>query len=135
MAAPKRTITNNYQDCRLVRLDANEPRSPLVVTQEGCAPNDPQAKTRLFYLQRDGRWIDEISRSTRPEAEAGDIVFETAGEVLELFSTLFGKPQVREVPITQADVDAYIAKVKSVSSPEAAYRDFLARYRAAKNKR
>src|SRR4051812_16601918 len=76
----KRTLTNSHQDCQLIKLDAREPRSPLVVAQEGCAPNDALARTRLFYLQRDGQWIDEVARSTRPDSEAGDIIFETASE-------------------------------------------------------
>ena len=145
MSAPKRTLTNDYKNCRLIKLDASESKSPLIVTQEGCAPDDPLSRTRLFYLQRDGKWIDEIVRSTRPDSgatrcspsssEAGDIVFETTGEALQLLSSLFGKPHVRELPVTDADREAYIVKVKSVTSPEAAYRDFLARYRAAKRKR
>jgi hypothetical protein len=134
MPAAKRTLTNNYKDCRLIKLDAREPGSPLVVTQEGCAPDDPLSTTRLFYLQRDGKWIEEIARSTRPDSEAGDIVFETTSEALRLLSGLFGRPVVRQLPITDADTEAYIAKVKSFSSPEAAYRDFLARYRNTKRK-
>jgi hypothetical protein len=133
MPAAKRTLTNDYKDCRLIKLDAREPRSPLVVTQEGCAPDDPLSKTRLFYLQRDGKWIDEIARSTRPDSEAGDVVFETTGEALQLLSSLFGKPVVRELPITEGDVQAYMARVKS-GSPEELFRQFLARYRAAKRK-
>lgn len=128
----KRTLTNDYKDCKLIKLDASEPRSPLVVAQEGCAPDDPLCKTRLFYLQHDGKWIDEIARSTRPDNEAGDIVFETAGEALRLLSGLFGKPVVRQLPVTDTDIEAYMSKMKKVSSPEAAYREFLARYRAAK---
>ncbi len=131
MSAPKRTLTNDYKDCRLIKLDTSEPRSPLVVVQEGCAPDDPLCRTRLFYLQRDGKWIDEIARSTRPDREAGEIIFATPGEALELLAGLFRKPSVRELPITEADVEAYVEKMKKVSSPEAAYRDFLARYRAA----
>jgi hypothetical protein len=130
----KRTLTNDYKDCKLIKLDASEPGSPLIVAQEGCAPDDPLSRTRLFYLQRDGKWIDEIARSTRPDREAGDIVFENAGEALQLLSTLFGRPVVRELPVSDADIEAYVAKAKAVSSPQAAYRDFLARYRAARRK-
>jgi hypothetical protein len=129
-----RNLTNAYQDCHLIKLDSHDPRSPIVVTQEGCAPDDPLVKTRLFYLQHDGQWIDEIARSTRPDSEAGEIVFESAAEAIRLLSSLFGKPRVRAVPTTQADAEAYIALAKSYPSAEAAYRDFLHRYRAAKHK-
>lgn len=131
MSGPKRTLTNDYKDCQLIKLDPRESGSPLIVAQEGCAPNDLMCRTRLFYLQRDGKWIDEIARSTRPDSEAGEVIFENAGEALRLLSSLFGKPVIRELPVTEADTESYIAKMKNISSPEAAYREFLARYRAA----
>ena len=115
-------------------MDPSARRSPLIVSQEGCAPNDPLAKTKLFYLQRDGEWIDEVAHSTRPDLEAGDIIFDSPGEPLKLLSSLFGKPVVRNLPTTDADVEAYIARAKAVTSPVDAYREFLARYRAAKAK-
>jgi hypothetical protein len=51
-----------------------------------------------------------------------------------LLSGLFGRPRVRAVPTTEADTEAYLAKAKSFSSTEAAYHDFLSRYRAAKRR-
>ena len=131
---PVRYLTNNYKDCRLIRLDAGDSRSPIVVVQEGCAPNDPILKTKLYYLQRDGKWIDEFARSTLSDSEAGEIVFESAGEVVQLLSTHFGKAEARVLPVTEEDVDRYVAKMKTFSSPAEAYIDFLARYRAAKKK-
>jgi hypothetical protein len=115
-----------------VKLDANEPNSPLVVCQEGYAPGDPTSRMRLFYLQHDGMWIDEVARSTRPDSEAGDIVFETAADALKVIGTLMGKPMIRNLPVTEADIQTYMARAKGAPSSEAALRDFLARYRAAK---
>jgi len=131
----KRFLTNDYKDCKLIKLDPHESHSPLVVAQEGCAPDDCTAKTKLFYLQRDGMWIDEIAQSTRPDSEIGDVVFETPNEAIRLLSGLFGKPQVRALPTTEADVEAYVGRIQKVVSPEAAYREFLARYRAAKKRK
>lgn len=131
----KRFLTNDYRDCKLVKLDPHESHSPFVVEQEGCAPDDWTAKTKLFYLQHDGQWIDEIARSTRPDSEIGDIVFETPTDAMRLLSSLFGKPRVRQVATTEADAQAYVARVQKITSVEAAYRDFLARYRAAKGRK
>ena len=131
----KRTLTNDYGDCRMIRLDPAERRSPFIVLQEGCAPDDMRARTRVFYLQHDGVWIDEVARSKRPDSEIGDIIFETTAEAVHLLSSLFGKAKVRDLPVTDADVEDYIAKVQALSSAEVAYRDLLARYRAAKRKR
>ena len=133
MPTPSRALTNDHNDCKLIKLDASDPKSPLVVIQEGYAPSDPACRMRLFYLQRDGFWIDEIARSTVPDSEAGDIVFETSAEALQALSGLFGKPLVRELPVTEGDVQAYMARAKG-GSAEDLFRQFLARYRAAKGR-
>jgi len=135
MPTPSRVLTNDHRDCRLIKLDANDVNSPLVVAQEAYAPGDPAGRMRMFYLQRDGQWIDEIARSTRPDSEAGDIVFETSREAIQTLAGLLGTPLIRHLPVTDADIQAYLARMKSVSSPEAALREFLARYRAAKGSR
>jgi len=131
MPTPARALTNDYRDCQLIKLDADDPHSPLVVMQEGYAPNDPNGRMRLFYLQHDGFWIDEIARSTRPDSEAGDVVFETTSDALQALSRLLGKPLVRELPVTEGDIQTYMARVRGGSSQEL-LRQFLARYRAAK---
>ncbi len=133
MPTPSRALTNNYKDCTLIHLDPNEPKSPLVVAQEGYSPSDPNGRMRLFYLQRDGFWIDEIARSTRPDTEAGDVVFETSADALRALSGLLGKPLIRELPVTEADIQAYKSRVQGGSSEEL-LRQFLARYRAAKGR-
>ena len=74
MPTPSRALTNDYNACKLIMLEANDPTSPLVVTQEVYAPSDPNFRKRVFYLQRDGMWIDEIAHSTLPHTVAGDIV-------------------------------------------------------------
>jgi len=132
MATGAHPLINDYKACKLIKLDPAEPHSPLVLVQQGYLPHDPQSRVRLFFLQRDGMWIDEIGRSTLPDSEAGKVVFDTVAEVLEVISRLAGPPLVREVPVTDADVRAYMARVKSVGSPETAFQDFLARYRRSK---
>lgn len=133
MANPSRALTNDYKDCRLIKLDSQDPKSPLVVMQEGYVPTDPNSRMRMFYLQRDGFWIDEIARSTRPDTEAGDIVFETAAEAMQVLSQLVGKPLVRELPVSEADIQTYMARARG-GNPEDLFRQFLARYRAARGK-
>ena len=133
MPTPQRALTNDYRDCRLIKLDASDPATPLIVAQEGYAPSDPNCRMRMFYLQRDGFWIDEIARSTRPDSEAGDVVFDNAADALKALSGLLGKPLVRELPVTDADIQNYMTRVRG-GSPEELLRQFLARYRAAKGK-
>ena len=47
--------------------------------------------------------------STRPDSEAGDVVFDSSAEALQVLSGLFGKPLIRELPVTEADVQALAA--------------------------
>jgi hypothetical protein len=133
MPTPPRALTNDYKDCKLIKLDSNDPTSPLVVMQEAYAPGDPNSRMRMFYLQRDGYWIDEIARSTRPESESGEIVFETSTEAIQMLSGLRGTPLIRQLPVTEADIQAYKARASSGSAEEL-FRQFLARYRAAKGR-
>ena len=133
MPTSPRALTNDPNDCKLIKLDSNDPKSPLVVMQEGYAPGDSTARMRLFYLQHDGFWIDEIARSTRPDSEAGDVVFESTSEAVKALTGLIGKPLVRALPVTEADIQAYKSRAGG-GSPEELLRQFLARYRAAKGK-
>jgi len=134
MPTPKRALTNDHKDCRLIKLDPDDPTSPYAVMQEGYDSADPTCRMRMFYLQRDGQWIDEIARSTRPDSEAGDVLFETSAEAFKVLGNLTGKPVVRDLPVSEADVKNYLARVGSGSSPQELLRQFLARYRAAKGK-
>jgi hypothetical protein len=130
-----RALSNNYHDCQLIKIDPDDPASPYAVMQEGYDSADQTCQMRMFYLQRDGEWIDEVARSTRPDTEAGDVVFETSGEALKVLGSLTGAPVIRALPVSAADVRNYLARVGSGSSPQELLRQFLARYRAAKGQR
>jgi hypothetical protein len=83
----------------------------------------------LYYLQRDGKWIDEFSRSSVAAKEPVEIIFDTSADALQVLSKLVGKPAIRSLPVTEAEIREYIAKAKDVST---SIRELLARYRAAK---
>ncbi|PYJ42778.1 MAG: hypothetical protein DME86_04720 [Verrucomicrobia bacterium] len=61
----KRALTNDHKDCKLIKLNPADPTSPYAVMQEGYDSADPTCRMRMFYLQRDGQWIDEIARSAK----------------------------------------------------------------------
>jgi hypothetical protein len=133
MKTPLRALKNDAKDCKLIKIDPDDPTTPYGVMQEGYDPDDPTLRMRMFYLQRDGQWIDEIARSARPDSEGGDVLFETAAEALAVIGKLPARPVVRDLPVSQTDVKNYIARVGSGSSPQELFRQFLARYRAAKS--
>ena len=109
-----RALTNDYKDCKIIKIDPADPTSPYGIMQEGYDPNDPTYRTRMFYLQRDGQWIDEIARSARPDSEGGDVLFKTSAGALELLGKLRGKPVVRDLPVSKDDVKNYLESFYSL---------------------
>jgi hypothetical protein len=134
MATAVHAITNEYNACHLIKLDTKDRNTPFVVVQEAYDPRDLSSRQQMYYLQRDGLWIDEIACTMLPDSELDLVVYETSGDALEVVSHLVGKPMIRRFPVSAADVQEYVAKMKSIGSPEAAFHRVLARYRAAKER-
>ena len=92
------TITNNFQDAKLVSLrswqKASEinPRDqggPYVVLQEGYDPDDIQMNANEFILGRSGKWL-ALGRFYRLNVaeRREEFVFGTAGEVMQMMGDL-----------------------------------------------
>src|SRR3981081_1811860 len=81
-----RTITNNYTDSQILNLGNGTDRGPYLVTQIGVAPTDQRAKTRMFVLRPDGRWVDFNAYVCQGKSEAMDeIVFASILKLMETF--------------------------------------------------
>src|SRR4026207_1032299 len=96
-----RSITNSFQDVRLVSLSswkqASEivPRDrggPYVVMQEGYSPHDMTMSGDEFVLGRSGKWlpIGLFYKMPVPERRA-EFIFGTAAEVMQMMSNLPSK--------------------------------------------
>jgi hypothetical protein len=93
-----RSITNSFQDVRLVSLaswrQAGEisPRDrggPYVVLQEGIDPEDIKARADEFVLGRSGKWLSLRFFFQLPVPERREeFVFGTAGEVMQMMADL-----------------------------------------------
>ena len=124
-----RTITNRYQDARVLNLSKEGERGPFLVTQVGVAPGDELCRERMFILRPDGQWVDFNCYVSKGEPEAMDeIVFPSLGKVIETFGTLTGKARVLSLPVDEAGLKAWIAKQKSGDSVQAA-EDWAAQYK------
>ena len=99
-----RTITNSFQDVRLVSLASwskaaeifpRDQGGPYVVTQEGCSPNDLSMAPDEFILSRSGKWLPLglFYGLPVPERRAA-FVFGTAGEVMKVLADLPSKVAV-----------------------------------------
>jgi hypothetical protein len=105
------TVTNNYRDAHVLNLGSGGERGPYLVTQTGVAPSDPLAKERMFVLRPDGRWVDFNAYACQGNPEAMDeIVFPTMTKVTEIFSRLFGRPRVLDLPVDEERLKAWIER-------------------------
>jgi len=99
-----RSITNDYQDVRLVSLKgwkrANEisPRDtggPYVVLQEGYDPEDPKMDYDEFLLGKSCEWISiGVFFRLPADLRVQEFVFGTAAEVMGLMENLTGKARI-----------------------------------------
>jgi hypothetical protein len=99
-----RSITNDYQDVRLVSLKswkrANEisPRDsggPYAVMQEGYDPEDLKMVYDEFLLGKSGEWISAGVFFRLPaDLRVQEFVFGTAAEVMGLMENLTGKARI-----------------------------------------
>jgi hypothetical protein len=131
MAAPLRTLSNNYSDCTLIRAEPENAESPFVVTQLGADPMDPTFRQAVFFLQRHGCWIEECANACRPEAERFQIVFDSLEEVMNVLGGLTGKPDIERCEVSVEALSAYIERLRSTTTEEIV-RSFLASYRSTK---
>jgi hypothetical protein len=130
-----RTITNHYRDSHVLNLGSGDERGPYLVTQTGVSPNDPLPKERMFVLRPDGRWVDFNAYACQGRPEAMDeIVFSSINEVMETFGKLFGRPQVLDLPVDEAGLQAWIERQKS-GDPLQAARDWAAEYQERNRKK
>lgn len=129
-----RQLTNAYSDCKLVNLEPSTPAGPYVVAQLGHDPEDPRLTDRLFILQRDGTWIDQIAHSTLPPEERFHIIFDTLPQVMATLGQLGGKPAIVRREASGAELRQHLAALQAAGSAEALVRSFLADYRERKGR-
>jgi hypothetical protein len=116
-----RTITNNYRDAQILNLGSGGEGGPYMVTQTGVAPSDPMPKTRMFVLRPDGYWVDFNAYACQGKPEAMDeLVFPNVAKVMEAFGKLFGRPRVKDLPIDEEGLKAWIDRQEHGDPLEAA---------------
>ena len=125
-----RTITNDYRDAQVLNLGSAGAQGPYLVTQTGVAPNEQIPKTRMFVLRPDGRWADLNAYVCQGKPEVLDeIVFSSMTKVMVAFGKLAGRPQVLDLPIDEAGLQAWIERQKGGDTLQAA-RDWAAQYKS-----
>ena len=112
-----RALTNSYHDCQLVDVGAHAGRrGPFIILQSGFDPEDLYMCESVFYLRRDGLWIDEIAQMGRPDDERMLILYEDAEEAARALQLLRGLPLVVRYPHCQSDVRTRIVELQSGAS-------------------
>lgn len=100
-----RTITNHHKDMDVWDIDPSPDRGPFVVVQEGCAPGDVTAKSKVFALRRDGTWADAAYYlAGEGTGSFEEIMFLTTAEVMELLQRLAPNPSVANVTASEEQI-------------------------------
>ena len=116
-----RTITNNYRDAQILNLGSGGETGPYLVTQTGVSPRAEIPKTHMYVLRPDGQWVDFNAYVCQGKPEAMDeIVFPTIAKVMETFARLTGRPQVLDLPVDKAGLEAWLARQKGSDPMQAA---------------
>jgi len=131
------TITNNFQDVRLVSLrswrQAGEisPRDqggPYVVLQEGYDPKDMKMIPTEFLIGRSGKWIPLAQFYQLPVPERREeFIFGTAAEVMRMMSDLptkaaFLARKPREKSETTPEEDEIAAAIQAWKNESRSFR-------------
>jgi|ERR1044071_344519 hypothetical protein len=115
-------ITNHFSAVKLLDLGSGAARGPFLVTQFGVAPNDHQARERMFILRPDGKWVDFNCYACQGRPEVIDaLVFNTTAEVMKTIARLGGKPEVVDLPIDEAGLKAWSSRQTSSDPVQAAH--------------
>jgi hypothetical protein len=128
------SLSNNYIDCQILNLDATDPRhGPFVVTQDSVDSDDPQQRTNMYLLRRDGSWVEYTTYALMAESERVPVAFDSMGDITRLMQDLPSKPNiVREEHTDQAALAQFLQQVKAEGGMLAHIKGNVARYKAQK---
>jgi len=127
-----RTITNHFQDVRLVSLrtwkraaeiSPRDHGGPYVALQEGYSPEDITMSPDEFILGRSGKWLSLSHFYRLPVADRqAEFVFGTAAEIMQMMSNLPSKPTMfgratQETPPASAEEDEMAAAIRAGKKP------------------
>jgi len=126
------SLTNYYGDCTLINLEPSTPGGPYVIVQKALDPQASELREELFFLRRDGVWVEEIARTTLPDEDRFAVVFERLDEVIETLEGLNGTPEILRVAVSRAQIDEYLVMIRAAGSSEGMIRGLLSRYRTAR---
>jgi hypothetical protein len=106
-------LINSYLHCQLVDIGAGEGRhGPFIITQAGFDPEDLYMSESVFYLRRDGLWIDEIAQISRPDEERMLILYEDAEEAAKALKFLGGTPLIVRYPLSKSAIQTRIVELR-----------------------
>lgn len=129
-----RSITNNYQDLRLVSLrdwkqarnfEPRDTAGPYAVVQEGYDPADLKMTPDEFLLGKSGQWVPiGIFFKLPKDVRQPEFIFGTAAEIMELLSGLPSDVRIvrKDTPLTapaepEDDLAAALKQAKVSATP------------------
>lgn len=86
-------LTNDPARCEVMNLGwGPQGHGPYLVRQEGYVPGGNDLRPQRFILQKDGRWLLNLTFVLLPEAEQERQLFRSLREVLVFLDDLIGRP-------------------------------------------
>lgn len=120
------TLQNDFARFTIVNLEPDAPsRGPFLVAQNGSAPGDPRVRSKIHLLARDGTWVDMAVIFTNPAAMAGDLLFDTATEMVAVIEKLTGPAVVRPIEINAEEGLAEIERAEASGGLRAVIRTMI----------
>jgi hypothetical protein len=108
-------LSNQYSDCEVLDLDPSEAkRGPFVAMQRAIDPNDPRQQENLYFLRRDGTWVECATHMSTPEKERVSIVFDALPDIIKLLAEL--PPQAKSVRVQALDPARLTAMLQQVEA-------------------
>lgn len=113
-------ITNDYNRVQLLKLSSEAGTSgPLIVMQQGHAPNDTTFQDGVFLLRKDGKWVDFVALGAASKPELWDAcLFEKSSEVLKLLNTGNLNADIHHLEVTPEALASWLSRTANFTAQQ-----------------
>ncbi len=123
-------LSNHYSACEVLDLDPSAERGPFVATQRAVDPDDPRQQENLYFLRRDGVWVECATHMLSPGPGRVSVLFDSLSEIITLLAELPPKVKVhRAALVDPACLAAMMQQVEAEGGLLGHIRNQVARYR------
>ncbi len=127
------TLTNSYDDVKILNLAGKTGKGPYLALQIGVAPGDSGMRERTYLLRPDGKWVDLNACVSQGKPDMLDkLVFDSMGQIAGLLGNLSGLAEVEPIPYNEEGLKLWLERKKcggSLQSVHAWVEEYKERHR------